>query len=144
MDWKKGGGKKKAAEGSCSFLMCRTKRMELTAVHNHLHFRHGGSCWEQIKPLKKTVKDFRSLAETRLSCTYRKVNFETIVTEIRAWRFCALSKCTEMIALSWAIISYVTHGCATLVWFICLKNTDSHLCFILIRNWLIQPFRRLG
>lgn len=89
---KKEGGKKEQLKAPCSVLMCGTKQMEMTAVHNHLRFRHGGSCWEQIKLLKETVKDFRSLAETRLSRTYRKVHFETIVTEIRGWRFCSLSQ----------------------------------------------------
>lgn len=36
--------KKEQLKAPRSFLMCGTKRMELTAVHNHLRFRHGGSC----------------------------------------------------------------------------------------------------
>lgn len=60
MDW---GGKgeeedekKEQLKAPHLFLKSGTKRMELTAVHNHLRFRHGGSCWEQIKPLKNQLR----------------------------------------------------------------------------------------
>lgn len=59
MDWGKKEKKKKEKEQLKAprlFLKSGTKRMELTAVHNHLRFRHGGSCWEQIKPLKNQLR----------------------------------------------------------------------------------------
>lgn len=39
-----------------SFLKSGAKQMEVTAMHNHLRFRHGGSCWEQIKPLQTQLR----------------------------------------------------------------------------------------
>lgn len=60
MDWKNRGGWGRGWGGSWrlprSFLKSGAKQMEVTAVHNHLRFRHGGSCWEQIKPLQTQLR----------------------------------------------------------------------------------------
>lgn len=56
MDWKNsvgGGGSWRLPR---SFLKSGAKQMEVTAMHNHLRFRHGGSCWEQIKPLQTQLR----------------------------------------------------------------------------------------